>query len=325
MSTSRRIVWIDDNPDRASTAEAVDAVFIDVKGKDIAQVIEELLKGSPSSLVILDHILDKTSTKNPVFQKGSTIAEAIKEKWPFCPVVGITNVDNFNDIDLRTKHTYDVIFPFYDFGKYIQRIGAIKRGFALVTKTKPRTARKLVQLLRPPVDDMERLLAALPDDLKEKEYSKDASVASRLHDWVNHLLERPGFLFDELWAATFLGLTEKGFEKVSRRFVRGKYTGVFAYQNEPRWWVTQLSVILYKQRSPEANELSWHTGRRLPGIKKQYFSRCCACKDESPPETVAYLDAAGTQRHAMHLKCTEFHPHHKRELYFEDIRIMQGR
>lgn len=325
MSTSRKIIWIDDNPGRSPTAIDVEAVFINVKNKDIAQEVEKLFKGPPPSLVILDHILDKTSTTNPMFQKGSTIAGAIKEKWPFCPVVGITNDDNLDDIDLRTKHTYDVLFPFHNFKKYLKRIDAIKTGFALVTRTKAKTARKLVQLLKPPVDNLERLVAALPDDLKEKEYSNDASVASRLRDWVAHLIERPGFLFDRLWAATFLGLTEEGFVSVEKGFLRGRYVGVFEYEDEPRWWVSRLSSLLYKQCSPEANELSWHTGRRLPGIKKQYFSRCYVCDDGSPPETVACLDVATTQRYAMHLKCTEFHPHYKRELYFEDIRIMKGR
>ena len=131
--------------------------------------------------------------------------------------------------------------------------------------------------------------------------------------------------FISFWTATFLGLTEEGFRKVDRSFARGKYTGVFAYENEQRWWVSQLSTLLYKECRPEANELSWHVGRRLPGIKKKHFSRCYVCKDLSPPETVAYLDTADTQRHAMHLKCTVLHPHYKRKLYFEDIRIMQAR
>lgn len=323
MSKSKRIVWIDDNPGRKRTADDIVAKFINVQNMDLAKKVEELLSGSPPPLVILDHVLDKTTTKNPLFRKGSTIAEAIKEKWPFCPVVGITNVDNLQDIDLRTKRTYDALFPFQDFGKCIDCIVAIRKGFALVTRTKAKTARKLVQLLKPPEDDIERLVAALPDDLKEKEYSKDASVASRLHRWVNHLVERQGFLFDHLWAATFLGLNEIGFEKVASHFERARYQGVFANDQERRWWSSRLSKLLYKKCEPKPEEMSWHVGRRLRGIKKEHYSRCYACGKQFP-DTVAYLDKISDQQRAMHLECTVLHPCFQRELYFEDIRMMQG-
>lgn len=324
MSTSKRIVWIDDNPRRQRTADDIAAKFINVQNMDLAQNVEELLSGSPPPLVILDHVLDKTTTKNPLFRKGSTIAEAIKEKWPFCPVVGITNVDNLQDIDLRTKGTYDALFPFQDFGKCIDRIVAIRKSFALVTRTKAKTARKLVQLLKPPEDDIERLVAALPDDLKEKEYYKDASVASRLHRWVNHLVERPGFLFDHLWAATFLGLNEIGFEKVASHFERARYQGVFVNDQERRWWSSRLTERLYRVCKPVVGEMSWQTGRRLSAVHEEHFSRCYICRKEYP-ETVGYLDTKSDERRAMHLKCTVLHPHHRRELYFEDIRMMQGK
>lgn len=326
MKPSKKIIWIDDSPNRLSTANAVGAIFINVNGKDPAPEIQVLLKGPQPSLVILDHILDKTTTENPIFQKGSTIAEAIKEKWPFCPVVGITNIDNLGQIDLRTKATYDILFPFYDFSKYIDRLEEIRKGFTLIIRTQSKTANSLIQLLKSPDDDIERLIAALPGDFKEKEFAKDASVASRFYRWVqDYLMARPGFLYDTLWTATFFGLTELGFKKIVGEFEKGRYAGIFARQNDTRWWSSRLSWLLYKLCIPQAQEMSWHTGRRLPGIKKQHFSKCYACNDHSPPETVAYVDAASSERHAMHLTCTILHPHHKRELYFEDIRIMQGK
>lgn len=168
------------------------------------------------------------------------------------------------------------------------------------------------------------MVAALPDDLKEKEYSKDASVASRLHRWVNHLVERPGFLFDHLWAATFLGLNEIGFEKVVLHFERARYQGVFANDQERRWWSSRLTELLYRVCKPVVGEMSWQTGRSLSAVHEEHFSRCYICRKEYP-ETVGYLDTKSNERRAMHLKCTVLHPHHKRELYFEDIRMMQGR
>jgi len=269
----------------------------------------------------LDHILDKTTSTTPVFQRGSTIAEAIKEKWPSCPVVGVTNAIKLQHVDLRTKGTYDALLPFYNFGNYIGRIKAIREGFALVARTKAQTAIKLTELLNPPEDEVERLVAALPDDLKAS--FSDASVASRLYRWVDLLLDRPGFLYDSLWAATFLGLNESGFQKVAGRFEKGKYKGVFVRDDAPRWWSSRLSKLLYKQCKPKSDEMSWHVGRRLRGIKKEHYSRCYACGKQFP-DTVAYLDKISDQQRAMHLECTVLHPRFQRELYFEDIRMMQG-
>jgi len=321
MKKSKTIVWIDDDPRRKCTADDIDADFINVHGEDLAQKAIELLNGPQPELVILDHILDQTAPKNRLFQRGSTIAEAIKEQWPSCPVVGVTNADNVQGIDVRTKEIYDALFPFQDFRQYIDRIDTIKKGFVFVARTKAGTARKLVQLLKPPKDEADRLVAALPDDLKKS--FRDKSVASRLYRWIGRLMDRPGFLYDSLWAATLLGLTESGFQNVAGRFEKGKYDGVFVRDDAPRWWSSRLSKLLYKQCKPKSEEMSWHVGRRLRGIKKEHYSRCYACGKQFP-DTVAYLDKVNDQQQAMHLECTVLHPRFQRELYFEDIRMMQG-
>jgi hypothetical protein len=323
MISSKKIIWIDDNPDRSSTAEDLGAVFINVRKRDLAPVVEKLLKGSRPRLVILDHILDKTTTTNPLFQRGSTIAEAIKEQWPSCPVIGVTNQDKIQDIDRRTKETYDDLFPFHDFGKYIPRIYKTRKDFAFIAKTDLRTVHRLVQVLRPPKQEAERLAAALPDDLKEAFRDPRSVVASRLYRWVDRLIDRPGFLYNSLWASTLLGLTELGFQKVAGRFEKGKYDGVFVRDDDARWWSSRLSDLLYKQCKPQSGEMSWHVGRRLRSIKKEHFSHCYACNEEFP-DTVAYLDKVSDLQRAMHLKCTILHPRYQRELYFEDVRMMQG-
>jgi len=201
MSPSKRIIWIDDNPGRAQTAEDFGATFVGVWSADFADKVEALLKGQQPRMVILDHILDKTPTTNPFFKRGSTIAEAIKGQWPACPVIGVTNIDNIEDIDRRTKLTYDALFRYYNFGEYLGRIESIADGFALIAKRNPSNAVELIELLKRPSQESERLVAALPDALKGP--SLDASVASSLYRWVDHLFSRPGFLYDPLWAATF--------------------------------------------------------------------------------------------------------------------------
>ena len=323
MSKRARIAWIDDNPDRSRTAGELEAEFINVKNADVAMKVEELLNGPQRPLVILDHILDKTSSKNPIFQRGSTIAEAIKERWPTCPVIGVTNANNVGEIDLRTKQAYDDLLSFSDFHRYFDRIGPIAKDFERIGNASFKKPADVVALLKPPTEDEERLLAALPDDLKGS--LKDASVGSRMYQWVTQLINRAGFLYDELWAATFVGLNDRGFSKVSKIFDCARYRGVFARENDARWWVSLLAELLYKQVEPQSGEMSWHVGRRLPGITSKHYSQCYSCQDESPPEVVAYLDASSDEQHPMHLKCTVLHPRYARELYFEDVRMMRGK
>ncbi len=320
MSSTRNIIWIDDNPFRQSTAKDLGSRFVNVKGKALAPELEELLNGTPPRLVIIDHVLDKATDSHPLFLKGSTIAEAIKEKWPSCPVIGVTNSDKLKGIDLRTRDAYDALLLFQDFSQYFDRIRGIARGFALAART-GRDVQKLIKLLKPPSQDNKRLFEALSDDLKRK--PQDPSVASRIFRWVEHLMDRPGFLLDALWSATLLGLNEAGFAKVAPLFEKEKYKGVFVRLDDDRWWSSALLDRLYKRCKPEPGKLSWHMGRQLPGIKKEYFSSCYYCGKEFP-ETVAFLDEASNEQRAMHLKCTEVHPRHTRELYFEDFRIMRG-
>src|SRR5208337_2961213 len=201
MNKREKIVWIDDNPDRQSTAEDLEAAFVDVKSRDLAAVVKSLLEGPAPQLVVIDHVLDKAGRDtHPILLKGSTIAEGLKEKWPGCAVVGVTNAPNLTDIDVRTMGTYDELYPFQEFKKYFDRISGIAKGFALLEKKRPKP-QALVKLLKPPGDEVQRLLDALNDDLKTA--SQDASVASRIYRWVGRLMERPGFLYDALWSATF--------------------------------------------------------------------------------------------------------------------------
>lgn len=320
MSISRKIFWIDDDGRRKRTADDIGADFVNVNEEDLGETVDKLLKRRQPSLIVLDHVLDKTAGTNPFFKKGSTIAEALKEKWSSCPVVGITNAD-IDTIDLRTQRAYDELFAFSHFREYLETIGAIRRGFATIARFHARGPKDLLRLLKPPDDEMDRLLAALPEDLKNS--FRDPSVASNLYTWVEKLVERPGFLYDSLWAATLIGLNENGFEKAASSFDKALYRGVFSVVDNQRWWSSRLTEILYKRLPPESREMSWHLGRTLPGMTEEDYSRCYKCKEEYP-EIVAYLDADIREQRPMHLRCTTLHPRFKRELYFEDIRMMLG-
>lgn len=318
----KAIIWIDDNPLRRRTANDLGATFYDVKNQNLVEIVDTLLDKPAPGLVIIDHILDKTATTNRLLQRGSTIAEAFKERWPHAPVVGITNIGQISQVDQRTRHTYDLFVPFDRFSNYLEQIESLRSGFGEIEKKPPSDSNEIFGLLKAPKDEFHRLSAVLPEYLYDAEL--DASVSSRLNKWVGHLTERPGFLYDELWSATFLGLNLAGFRRVLESFGKAKYKGIFAVGDTPRWWSSRLKQILFNLEPPKAGEYSWNVGRRLPGIlDRRHFSKCYVCDDDFP-ETVANVDSQSEERYAMHLKHTILHPDFRRELYFEDIRILKN-
>lgn len=319
MSNTNKIIWIDDNPDRAKTSVDIGAEFIDVNRK--AGNIEEILQiffaeGEPS-LVILDHFLNDASSTNQLFQRGSTIAEAIKEQWPNCPVVGITNYD-VAGINERTRHAYDELFAFEKFGDHVEFLKALGGDFDCVETATEDDPKSIVKLVKPPKEEIPRLVDSMPTPLKGDQIGQGYS--SLYYEWVRKIKDKPGFLYDDLWAATFIGLNVDGFAKVKGLFEGAMYDGIFSDGVAERWWQFSLREILYDKVRPNSGEYSWQVGRRLTNDEADY-SVCHNC-DGAFPETVAYLDATSAERQPMHLNCTALHPRFNRELFFEDIRIM---
>jgi hypothetical protein len=213
-----------------------------------------------------------------------------------------------------------VLLPSQHFEKYIDQIGAIRGGFALFARMPVKSATNIVGLLKPPKGERDRLIEALPENLKGE---RDPSMVSRLFRWVEKLIERPGFLFDSLWAATLIGLNADGFDRAMERFKKTRYRGIFAFEKDARWWASSLVKELIEEVGLLNGEMSWNAGRRLSGINAKQYSKCYSCGNEYP-ETVAYVDEVSVDRKPMHLQCTVLHPRYKRELYFEDIRMMRG-
>ena len=321
MKKPQCIYWIDDNPDRASTANDVGATFIDLTAEAGVEHFERVFEDPEPRLVVVDHILDHSADGlSHLFRRGSTIAGAVKERWPRCPVVGVTNADNLNSADLRGLETYDDLFKFEDFEQNIDRIRLIAEGFAKVSRIRNSSPQRIIRQLRPPSEDVDRLESILPETLKRSRSAK--GLASEIYAWVENLRSRPGFLFDRLWAATHLGLNERGYRLTEANFAESMYDGIFLHPRDPRWWRTLLTAKLYEQCEPDVGEFPWQVGRRLPNVTRKHFSKCYVCGEEYP-ETVAYVDEVSDERHAMHLKCTVAHPGFKRALLFEDIRMMK--
>lgn len=328
MSKKRRqhYLWIDDNPDRRKMADQIqdsigaEIIFRNVKGQSLEKEVAEMLQKAVPDLVLIDHFLDATRTDGLGLSHGSTIAETLREHWQQCPIIGITAAKKRPNVDHHKESIYDELYSYRDFTHVVDYLPIIVQGFRSLSRSNFKSIKAIIRRLKASKDDWNRLESILPDDLK-REFD-DPTLPSRLFKWIRHpLIERPGFLYDSLWAATLVGIKEASFEKVKEIFSGALYKGIFASPSEPRWWASQLRRILYEKCPDSEGLLPWEVGRNLPGITKSDYSKCYS-SGEPFPEVVAYVDEESDERHPMRLEYTVPHPKYEKLLFFEEIRIM---
>ena len=323
MKKKLKFVWVDDNPARKKDSENLSSQlditvdFLDLKGQPIDERLHHLAIGSEPDLIILDHSLDQALSET--YKTGSTAATFLHEQWPECPIVSFTGVD-LNDIDIRHKSAYEGMYPINRISEYYKSILSIATGFNLLKNNRPSDITSLLSKFKVPEDDQEKFKKILPKELKEN--FDDKSLLSEIYRWSRSILfKRPGFLYDRVWAATYLGLSEKGFGQVEKSFDKAKYQGVFSDASNERWWKSKLLEIV-GEKTQEVG-LPWVIGRKLVDVNKQNFSKCYS-SNEDFPETVAAEDMTpGARWKAMKLKYTEPHPNFEDMLFFEELRLMK--
>jgi hypothetical protein len=313
--------WIDD---KTQKVEAYRPAIEHRPGKlfaavQVLQVKHDLLsqleqwsqswRASPPDLIIIDHVFNLAL---PLGLNGSSVAHLLRGRFPSVPMVCVTaRLDSPDAVDQEDLVEYTAIFPYTRLESYIDDLFAISRDFKKLTVSGSSVRQHLVRCLRAPVRDRNDLLRVLPEEFQNQRH---ATTEHRMAKWVyNVFLQRPGFLYDRLNAATLLGLTEPGFASVESRFSKALYGGIFQIESKPRWWVSELRRILYSIAPKNAPDMPQLAGRVLPGLRKTDYSRCYVSKTyDPPPDAVVYVDATSdaVRRVVRH----EFSATHPRDL-----------
>jgi CheY-like chemotaxis protein len=323
MTKKMQFIWIDDRSERATESSNLEerlnvkCQFKDVKGKDLNAVLSEILSSEEPDLILIDHKLE--NIQSGIFRTGSTAAATIRERWPECPIVCITGVD-MNEVDSQQRSLYEEMYSITKISRYDNSLISIANSFKALRKKRPQTVEQMFKMFKAPKEDKERLKAVFPKELKEN-FSNN-TIAREIFRWTKTtFINRPGFLYDRLWAATLLGIKEDSFSKVEAIFSEAKYDGIFSDDSNERWWKSRLLEILAENIS-ELN-LPWEKGRKLQGLSKSDFSKCYATKADFP-ETVAFVDETKAARRVQ-IKLNETIPHPNFEdlLFFDEIRMMK--
>jgi len=322
MSKKLKFVWIDDE-NRLKDAQnlekqlKISCPFLDVKPKNINYL--SFINNNNPDLILIDHNLTDIGTGN--IKKGSTIAALIREKHPNRAVACITGQLS-GGIDSHQRLAYEDVFSLDEIKDHYSSMKSIARSFRKLNTGRPRTPDGLLKLLKAPDGDLIKLKNILPKEIKEN--FSDGALFSNISHWIRNLLiERPGFLYDRLWAATLLGLNETGFKKVEKLFAAAKYKGLFSDESKERWWKSELLQILSKH--VKTSGLPWERGRSLPKLNtKNYSKDYYTDYVEDFPEVVAFIDETSDDRAQTKLKYTVPHPKYDKLLFFEEIRMMKA-
>ncbi|MEP7198103.1 MAG: hypothetical protein ABI851_16415 [Saprospiraceae bacterium] len=321
MNKKLRFIWIDDENREVSFQNMKAQLGIIGKFINITQAnvdyLTDINKIKPD-LILIDHNLTKSNDK---IKKGSTIASLIREKHPDIAIACVTGQLMNKPIDTLEQSSYETVFNIDEIEKNYETMKSIANSYRKLIAGKPNNTTEFIALLNAPKVDKIKLEYIVPREIKDN--FNDKALFKNTSHWIrNILIERPGFLYNRLWAATYLGLTERGFEKVEEIFKTAKYNGLFADKTKERWWKSKLLEILSKE--VKTTGLPWQKGRSLKGINAHNFSKDhYTNNNEDLPEVVAYTDETSREQYPMKLKYTVPHPRFDKLLFFEEIRMMK--
>ncbi len=323
MTNKFNFVWIDDDPTRQKDAVnlqdtlGISVHFISIKGASVDDTLKKLMDDTEPNLILLDHSLVHAHSDS--IKTGSTAAGIIHDHWPTCPIVSITAIDA-HDMSSISRSAYEAMIPIGRISEYYETIKSIAIGFDSLKGLGSLELSSILDLMRIPDDDRESIRNILPTDVKE-DNPTDKTLFLQIFRWIKHiLLSRPGFLYNQLWTSTYLGLNEEGFNSVKALFDDALYTGIFSDPSNPRWWKSRLLEIL--GQNIDEYGLPWRIGRLLIPESPEFYSKCYASEEDYPETVAAVDDRPNAEYQPMKLKYTEMHKMNENILFFEDLRIM---
>lgn len=343
MKGIAQILWIDDELAAGAMSEPILRVMQRAKGIEVTPSHPTALSDHLAEnfdLYLVDYRLDKQagSSNKKYEHTGISIAGLVRDKFPDLPIY-LTSALILGDASAQGEsELFDRLVSHQSLTRK-EGIAALRSDaldYRSIRTSKARQARKSIHLLlKTPAHSQADVNRVLPEGLQhglgvrqsQRASDKPSAISSgsiRFGKWVIHqLLVHPGVLYDDLYAATYLGMTQKYF---TRRFakiaLKSRYVGVFARTTDPRWWKGSLTNLVVGH--PAAKK---HGPLRIAELATKVFSvaprdqpRCVACK-EPFPETVAYDRDNPARRGPAHLGCSEPDPNRKPLLYFEPYRV----
>lgn len=336
------ILWVDDEvAEHGEDARNMESVRKELKVTIVhpgnLQSTLGTLKKMPD-LFLVDYFLDELEGDNnrKYEQRGLAVAGKIRELEPEWPVYVVTNKGNKKEGILFSEAqaaiaSFDKILTF----KEVQREGHDilyydALDYRSIRDAPRRDPKAIFKLLEAPDNIKDRLRLVLPNELREglspsRALKYPEGDAISFAKWVRLvLLSIPGFLYDELHAATYLGMKADFFRRIYSKLKRAKYSGIFSRTNPSLWWVSKLNDILFSSAKAQKSDRTnpWEVGPIVFGLTDAQQAKCVVC-NKSFPETIGIDLKDDKNLKPVHYRCSIPHPAKKRELYFDEPRAFE--
>lgn len=230
---------------------------------------------------------------------GVPLSIELRQKIQDVPIILFTkkslfNIDKFSNIKNSLNCIDNIIYK-TDLSSRSEKIFIdienLASGYTTLQKKKPKSTSDLFELLKAPAADYERLKQSIPRESLQDNSILSTAVAAR---WIrNILIKYPGILYEDIYAATLLGISKNAFnqEEVQKFFTPAKYSGIFA-PVEGRWWKSKLIEIAVARMKNEEISLPLNTGfpKMWKRIKKEDLEVSkCNSSDKTPADCVCCL------------------------------------
>lgn len=212
--------------------------------------INAILVASPPDMYLVDYDLAMQQPDGFIAgYKGSTLATELRSRLPETPIVLITRQSIVESLNPQLKRQLFSYFKIYDAVIYKSEVDDMLQathdkliswahGFKAMRQIKNKTWKSLITLLNADSNEAEVMKEAIPPLDTDRRWT-----TSQAADWImNVLLFYPGILYDDVHAATLIGLSAKSFShpKVQKFFKSAEYEGLFGLDKERRWWKSRV-------------------------------------------------------------------------------------
>jgi CheY-like chemotaxis protein len=298
-----RVCYVDDvSRDRHQYSERLrtQGLSVDVFPPPSPLDVQQLVRNKPDAFLIDYELIKSEVNRDKVNYQGGALANAIREGFPDRPIILLTRRALLSDY----KQMGDISFSFDEiiFKGQIESdpkgvrnlLLSLGRGFALLRSKRTRNWRSLVKSLEATPEEADALQKAGPPS---DDYTGTHAGHWRVTEaarWIRKVvLEYPGILYDNLSAATALGIDLKSFEnpRLQNLFKPARYSGVFAPE-QGRWWrgrlykIGQTIIARAKQTGPANLEFADAYKRT---IGKRLAPAVCISSGEKPADWVCYI------------------------------------
>lgn len=351
-----RVWWIDDDHSNKESDQARLAKLLNrdprlrVDAIPPTRLLEDLIdsqKPKPDLFLVDYKLNSRPDQQGKRFQfTGTAVAGPLRDRFPEHPIYLVSRLITKEQAGDGTE-LFDRVLVHRQLteaeGKNILIDDA--QDFREIRKLKNRRSiAGINRLFKTPPSSKDRIEKALPDDLRNGigqatmrglralELTYRPSGAVRFARWVRRvLLLVPGILYDDLYAATFLGMSEKYFKDNFIKKIQGRnlmesplYRGIFYRTSVRVWWKSSLSIVTYSLPEAKGYTVSklWEDAPKIFKVPRDKAPLCGVCR-KPYPETVGYDRHDPNRRAPVHWRCSEADPNRQPLPQFEQIRLLK--